>query len=86
MTDAERRLRLITEVADKMYSETETFEGELGVALSYLYPAIARGTAVEWEMASPSGAPREQELIDMFMGLFPPEHPIWDHIDILEEA
>lgn len=74
---AAKRMRLIEEVSDKLYVETGTFEGQLGLDLAYLYPAIAKGTYVEWDADSGT--------LELFRELFPEDHDVWLNIQVMSE-
>jgi endogenous inhibitor of DNA gyrase (YacG/DUF329 family) len=44
-----KRIALVTEWYDWMMDRAETFKGELGMHLAYLWPAILKGTCIEVE-------------------------------------
>lgn len=58
----------------------------LGTDLAYLFAALASGKTVQW--LEPQTENDEDEYVNavkVCRGLFPPEHPIWDHIEIVKE-
>ena len=73
------RLELIKEWSDWFYARTDSFEGELGLQLAYLWPAIAKAHKIE---VSPSSA--IVRVLEQFH--VPPHSPIWDYIDQVEDA
>jgi len=79
MKTPRERIELISEVSEALYAATSTFEGQVGLDLAYLYPAIAKGTVVEW------GAPFQTETINLFRELFPAEHAVWNSIVVMAE-
>lgn len=86
MQTPEEKIALITEVADKLYDATNTFEGEVGLQLSYLYPAIAKGGDVDWlEAFEDMGELNDKAIIELFRSLFPSEHAIWQYIRIIPD-
>jgi len=75
MQTPEEKIALMIEVAEKLYGATDTFEGDVGLQLAYLYPAIAKGNYVGWEDS-------EKVIIELFHSLFPIGHAIWQYIKI----
>ena len=73
------RLELIKEWSDWFYARSETFAGELGLQLAYLWPAIAKAHKIE---VSPNST-----IVKTLHHFRVPKHsPIWEYIDQVEEA
>jgi hypothetical protein len=89
------RADLVAEVADTLYANTGTFSGDdLGTDLAYVYPAIIRGTQVEWReseaqevAAKYAGEPAAEVAMQcsllLFRHLFPEGHAVWQYIQVM---
>ena len=93
------RADLLAEVSEALYAATSSFAGDdLGTDLAYLYPAIIKGTQVQWlerearQVAEMWGEDPEcaaevalHNTLLLFRYLFPEGHAVWDYIDVLPE-
>lgn len=70
------RAQLVIRWAEWAYENTDTFEGELGVSLAYLWPAILKGGHV--------GTSKEEALYQLLKDI-PRDDPIWDYIVLEDE-
>jgi hypothetical protein len=95
------RAELVVEVYQTLVDNTETFsadgleKGEEGLAVDavYLFPAIMKGSSVEWDenealrvSQAYEGTPEEiaaHSTLLLFWNLFPEEHPVWQYIDLV---
>ena len=92
----QERADLVAEVADTLYENTSSFSGDdLGTDLAYLYPAIIKGTQVEWResesqetAAMYAGEPAAEVALHntllLFRHLFPEGHPVWNYANVIE--
>lgn len=71
-----KRAALAVRVYDEVFDQSEAFEGELGVQLSYLLGAILKGE----QIALDRGIVEQDEVIQFFEILFAPDHPVWAHV------
>lgn len=93
------RADLLIQVSDALYAATNTFdEDSLGTDLAYLYPAIIKGSQVQWlesearqvaemyrdDSECAAEAALHNSLL-LFRYLFPEDHPVWDYIEVLPE-
>lgn len=81
MTDAEK-IALVKGLSDWFYENTNSFEGEIGMQLAYLWPAILKDTTIE--------ARESSELIQCARGQWdnetlPPDHAFWKFITLTSE-
>jgi hypothetical protein len=74
----EQRLELIKTWSDWFYQRTESFEGELGLQLAYLWPAIAKAHVIEVSASSCI-----VKLLEKF--LVPKHSEIWGYIDQIND-
>jgi hypothetical protein len=73
-----KRATLAVQVYDHAMDGSETFEGELGVQLAYLFGAILKGTHISLDMKNDE----ENEVHQFLEVLFPPEHAVWGYIEV----
>lgn len=80
LTDLQR-VRLIREVYDALFRETESFrEDDVGVQLAYLFGAIADRSGRETiELRSQD----DGRVLALLERLFAEGHAVWDFIDII---
>lgn len=68
------RCDLIERVMQTVYDATDSWRAnDLGADLAYLAWAISAGTSVEW--------PADDRTRKLFESLFPPEDPVWRHME-----
>lgn len=77
---AEQRLTLIKKWCQFFVDRTDTFDGELGTGLAYLWPAIARGGFCEFA--------EDHALVRILR--YPSNNigknsPIWDYIEVQDD-
>ena len=85
MPEKPKAVALIAEISDAIFENTESLE-PIALDLAYLYPAIVKGTIVEWyePTTDPDDASdRYTNTLKLLRHLFPPEHAIWAHIVII---
>lgn len=70
------RAELAQNVYETALAATETFEGDLGMQLAYLFGAILKGTTITLDLAEPE----EFEVHEFFQSMFEREHPVWHYI------
>jgi len=70
-----RRADLALEVYEQMLKATESFEGKLGMYMTYLLGAILKKTYVDLEQS-------ETELIEQFKLVFSADHKVWKYLRI----
>lgn len=85
MSGKPEAVALITEISDAIFEETLSLE-PMSLDLAYLYPAIVKGTTVEWN--EPTTDPDDESdrytnTLKLLRHLFPPEHAIWAYIEII---
>lgn len=70
------------ELAKRVYEEaleaTETFEGDFGVQLAYLFGAILKNDRITLDGA----VVEEAEVLEFLQGIFPSQHPVWNYIQV----
>jgi len=82
--DDQMTVTYIEEWSDWFYANTETFEGELGMQLAYLWPAIIKGNQIEVDIDSAivrvlneNAVPNDEQ---------PEPNSIWSYIDAVAEV
>lgn len=76
----EQRLALIKKWSEFFMDCTETFEGELGTGLAYLWPSIAKGGYCEF--AEDHALVRVLRYPSNNVGK---NSPIWDYIEVMDD-
>ena len=76
--NSDDKVALIQKWACWFYDRTETWEGDLGMELAYLFKSIADGQCCEWSLGD--------EIVKMLKDeQIPDSDPIWEYIFILEK-
>ncbi len=69
-------------LAERVYQEaidaTETFEGDFGMQLAYLFGAILKNSNINLD----TNVAEEAEVLEFFRTIFNDQHPVWAHISI----
>lgn len=71
-----KRAELVRRVYEEAFEQTETFEGELGMQLAYLFGAILKGDHIVLELTDAEQA----EVFEFFEIMFEKNHPVWEYI------
>lgn len=72
------RAQLAQRVYDEALEHTETFEGDFGMQLAYLFGAILNGRHITLHF----GVCTEREVLEFFQIIWPKDHPVWEHVKI----
>lgn len=75
---ADEKVTLIQTWFGWFFMHTDTFEGELGESLAYLWPAIAQGTTIEV-------SPNDAIVQCLERAKIPSDSIIWKYIDIVAD-
>lgn len=71
-----KRAELAQRVYEEALSHTETFDGDLGVQLAYLFGAILKNDRIDLHR----DVVEEAEVLEFFQAIFPEKHPVWEYI------
>lgn len=80
-----KRAELARRVYEEALSHTETFDGDLGVQLAYLFGAILKNDRLQLHL----DVVEEAEVLEFFQAIFPEGHPVWAFIqtdDVIARA
>jgi hypothetical protein len=70
------RAKLAQRVSEEARAATESFEGDLGMQLAYLFGAILENQRMTLDLS----VVEEAEVFGFFTTMFPLEHPVWAYI------
>lgn len=73
-----KRAELAARVYKEAFDGSETFEGEFGTQLAYLFGAILHGTTIVLDMENPE----KNGVWQFFKRLFSDDHPVWGYITL----
>lgn len=73
-----KRAALAVQVYDVAMDGSESFDGEFGMQLAYLFGAILKGTHITLDMSNDE----ENEVHQFFELLFSGDHPVWGYIEV----
>ena len=72
-----KRAELAQRVYEEALEHTETFDGELGIQLAYLFGAILKNDHILLMTAT---SPEHAEVLEFFQAIWPLQHPVWEFI------
>lgn len=72
------RAELAKGVYEDALAASETFEGDFGMQLAYLFGAILKGTSITLDCA----VAEEAEVLELLEGIFQKNHPVWVYIQV----
>lgn len=72
-----KRAALAQRVYEEALAHTETFDGDFGIQLAYLFGAILKNDRI---ILMTDSAPEHAEVLEFFKAIWPENHPVWSHI------